>query len=77
MGVIASGMLIVYYGTSLLNRGSFVFKNPYRAEMYSPALVVTGGVLMLLALVPDSLVEKWIKSGKGNSASHFRSSDGE
>jgi hypothetical protein len=64
MGMFASGMLIVYCGTSLLNRGIGVFRNSYRAEMYLPALVVTGGVLMLLALIPNSLVERWIKPEK-------------
>ena len=64
LGVFAFGLLIVYYGTSLLSRGIFVFRNYYRAEMYSPAVVITGGVFMLLAVIPDALVKRWIKPGK-------------
>ena len=77
LDVFAVGLLIACYGTSLFSRGIFVFRNYHRAEVYSPAVVVTGGVLMMLTLVPDSLVEKWIKRGKENTLRHFRSSDGE
>ena len=72
LGVFAGGLLIACYGTSLFSRGIFVFRNYYRAEVYSPAVVVTGGVLMMLALVPDSSVEKWIKWGRENSSRRFR-----
>jgi hypothetical protein len=64
VGAFAFGLLMVCYGTSLLNRGIFVFRNQYRMEVYSPAVTVTGGVFMLLALIPDRLVKGWIKSGE-------------
>ena len=61
LGVFAFGMLIVCYGTALLHRGIFVYRNYYRAEMYSPALIVTGVLFMMLALIPKSLVERIVR----------------
>jgi hypothetical protein len=72
LGVFAGGLLIACYGASLFSRGSFVFHNYLRAEVYSPAVVVTGGVLMMVALVPDSLVEKLMKRGRGNNSRYSR-----
>ncbi len=64
VGTFAFGLLMVYYGTSLFSRGIFVFRNQYRMEVYSPAVAVTGGVFMLLALIPEGLVKWWIKPGE-------------
>jgi len=62
MGIFAFGLLIVYCGIALINRGIFAYRNYHRAEMYSPALIVTGAVFMVLALIPDSLVERCVRS---------------
>jgi hypothetical protein len=58
MGVFAFGIVIAYCGVALLHHGFFVYRNCYPAAMYSPALAVTGAVFMVLALIPDSLVER-------------------
>ena len=60
-GVFAFGAFIVVQGSVLLKRGVFVYRNGYLAEMYSPALEVMGCVLMILAVIPDSLVERLIR----------------
>jgi hypothetical protein len=64
LGLFASGVLIVYCGLALLKQGVFAYHNYYRAVVYSPELVVLGGVFMLLALVPNSLVARLIQRGK-------------
>ena len=63
-GVFAFGAFIVLQGSILLKRGVFVYRNGYLAEMYSPALEAMGCVLMILALIPDSLVERLISKDK-------------
>lgn len=61
LGIFAFGMLIVCYGTALLHRGIFVYRNYHRAEMYSPALIVAGMLFMMLAPIPDSLMERLVR----------------
>ena len=73
-GLFVFGVLITYYGIALLDRGVFVSRNLYRAEMYSPAVSITGVAFMVLALIPDSLVElliKRLKTGTRGSRSFF------
>jgi len=62
-GTFGSGIVLVYLGIALLHRGVVVYRNSYRAEVYSPALAATGVVLMLLALIPDWLVRWFVKRG--------------
>jgi hypothetical protein len=64
MGIFACGLLIACYGIALLHRGVFVYQNYYRAEMYSPALIVTGALFIVLALIPDSLVDGLVRRGR-------------
>jgi len=66
MGVFAFGMLAAYFGWALLRGGVFAYHNHHRMEVYSPELVVMGVVLMMLALLPDSLVAAMLKRGKRN-----------
>ena len=66
VGVFAFGMLAAYSGWALLRGGVFAYHNHHRMEVYSPELVVMGVVLMMLALVPDSLVAAMLKRSKRN-----------
>jgi len=52
-------------GVVLLKRGIFVWRNGCRVEGYSPALAATVFVVMLVALIPDSLV-RGVSSEKGD-----------
>ena len=66
VGVFAFGMLAAYSGWALLRGGVFAYHNHHRMEVYSPELLVMGVVLMMLALVPDSLVAAMLKRSKRN-----------
>jgi hypothetical protein len=59
-------MLAAYPGWALLRGGVFAYHNHHRMEVYSPELVVMGVVLMMLALVPDSLGAAMLKRSKRN-----------
>ena len=64
VGIFGFGTLIAYEGMALLKRGIFAYRNHYHAEVYSPALTVMGVLLMILALIPDSLVERLVRRGR-------------
>ncbi len=66
MGIFALGIVVAYSGWALLPSGLFAYHNHYRAVVYSPELIVFGGVIMLVAIVPDSLVGAMLKRSKGN-----------
>ena len=64
LGMFAFGVMAVWCGLALLKRDVFAYHNYFRAAVYSPGMVVLGGVLMLLAIVPDSIVEALVRRGK-------------
>ena len=66
--IFAFGMFIACEGMALFHHGVLVYQNYYRAEMYSPTLTVTGVVFMILALIPDSLVERVVRIGRRSGA---------
>jgi hypothetical protein len=66
VGVFAFGVLAACSGWALLRGGVFAYHNHHRMEVYSPELVVMGVVLMMLALVLDSLVAAMLKRSKRN-----------
>ena len=55
------GLVAVLYGLGLLEQGIFVYHNGHRAEMYAPAVVVTGVLFGVLALLPNSFVERLVR----------------
>lgn len=42
----------------MLSRGVFEYDNYYHAVVYSPAIVMVGVLLILLALIPDRMVAR-------------------
>jgi hypothetical protein len=61
LGIFVSGTFTIFYGLGLLRRGIFVYYNGYHTEIYSPAVAITGALFMVLALIPDSLVERVVR----------------
>ena len=61
------GLIIALYGLERIDRGIWVYSNgTYRAAVYSAGTVAVGGLLSLLAMIPDSLVAfLLIKKGAG------------
>jgi hypothetical protein len=66
VGVFAGGVYSVIFGLSMLSRGVFEYDNYYHAVVYSPAIVMVGGLLILLALIPDRMVARLGKRRKTN-----------
>jgi hypothetical protein len=64
VGVFAGGMYFAVYGLSLLDNGVFEFHNYLRAVVHSPGIVMSGILLMILAVIPDSLAE-WTVARRG------------
>jgi hypothetical protein len=61
LGVFACGVFTIAYGLGLQRRGILVYHNGYRAEMYSPAVAASGALFMVLALIPDALLERGVR----------------
>lgn len=64
VGIFVFGVLTAYTGIALLQRGVFMYHNHYRAEVYSPGVIVMGLIFMVVALIPDSLVEFLIRRAR-------------
>ena len=59
VGVFAGGLYFAVQGWSLFDKGVFEFHNYPRALAYSPGIVMSGMLLLVLAVIPNSVVE-WI-----------------
>jgi hypothetical protein len=57
-------LYFVVFGISLFSRGVVAYENCLRAVVYSPVIVMSGALLMLLAVVPDSLVARLNRRGR-------------
>ena len=54
-----SGLYFAVYALSLLHNGVFELHNYLRTVVHSPGIVMLGILLMILAVIPDSVIE-WI-----------------
>jgi hypothetical protein len=65
VGVFAGGVYFVIFGLSMVSRGLFECHNYYYAVVYSPAIVMSGVLLILLVVIPDRMVARLVKRRKG------------
>jgi len=49
----------------MVSRGLFECHNYYYAVVYSPAIVMSGVLLILLVVIPDRMVARLVKRRKG------------